>query len=80
MGTCLDNNNLSSTNNLLLCHSFAGWVTDCQFSSDENRIISSSKDGTLRYWNVENYEWLPVVFRRNNGALRIVQCQVLTHF
>ncbi|KAM4614090.1 WD repeat-containing protein 88 [Discoglossus pictus] len=52
------------------------WVLDVAISSNKKRILSSSKDCTLRLWNIENYEQIPAVIENNRViGSRIIQCE-----
>ncbi|KAM9494111.1 WD repeat-containing protein 88-like [Clarias gariepinus] len=54
------------------------WVTDVDISADKNWVASSSKDCTVRLWNIEQHENIPAVreSRRAHGyEPHILQCE-----
>ncbi|MEE6500507.1 hypothetical protein FKM82_003811 [Ascaphus truei] len=52
------------------------WVLDVALSSNKKWLISSSKDSTLRLWNIENCEQIPAVIENKKiiGS-RMIQCE-----
>lgn len=51
------------------------WVNDVCFSTDQNNILSASKDCTIRMWNVQDTEKIPVVLERKKAmGLSIMKC------
>uniref|UniRef100_A0A4W4GIZ1 WD repeat domain 88 n=1 Tax=Electrophorus electricus TaxID=8005 RepID=A0A4W4GIZ1_ELEEL len=57
------------------------WVTDVDISADKKWVVSSSKDSTVRLWNIEQCEHIPAVIetRRAQGmglqTLKVQQCE-----
>ncbi|XP_069037438.1 WD repeat-containing protein 88 isoform X1 [Lepisosteus oculatus] len=52
------------------------WVTDVSISADKKWIASSSKDSTLRLWNIENSDHIPAVIETRKAAgFHIVKCE-----
>ncbi|XP_074149330.1 WD repeat-containing protein 88 isoform X2 [Sminthopsis crassicaudata] len=54
----------------------ADWVMDVEISKSQKWIISASKDASLRLWNIENVDHIPlfVEYRKSHGFYR-VQCE-----
>ncbi|XP_051829724.1 WD repeat-containing protein 88 [Antechinus flavipes] len=52
------------------------WVMDVEISKNQKWVISASKDTSLRLWNIENVDQIPlfVEYRRSHGFYRI-QCE-----
>ena len=51
-----------------------GWVNDAAFSKDQKRVLSCSQDKTIRLWNIENLDDLPVVLEhKKNMGLKIIE-------
>ncbi|XP_019391390.1 PREDICTED: WD repeat-containing protein 88 isoform X1 [Crocodylus porosus] len=51
------------------------WVMDVAVSSNKKWILSSSKDSTLRLWNIENADHIPAVIENRKRGSQIVQCE-----
>jgi len=54
-----------------LIRTFAGhnnWVNDCAFSPDSRRIVSASRDRTLKLWNAETGEELTTLKGHTKGV------------
>lgn len=53
------------------------WVMDAQFSDDDKSILTCSRDGSVRIWNIERTDELPVVFEeRRSIGLRLVKVRL----
>ncbi|XP_063045661.1 WD repeat-containing protein 88-like [Engraulis encrasicolus] len=63
---------------LLLLKGHMDWVTDVAITADKKWVASCSKDCTVRLWNIEQTEDIPVVIetRRTQGeGYQIVKCE-----
>ncbi|KAG8437391.1 hypothetical protein GDO86_008186 [Hymenochirus boettgeri] len=66
--------NAASKKHILKGHE--DWVMDVSISANKKWIVSSSKDSTLRLWNIENCEKIPTVIENNRAmGSRIFQCE-----
>ncbi|PVD21137.1 hypothetical protein C0Q70_19303 [Pomacea canaliculata] len=53
----------------------AGWVTDVHFSLDQKWLLSCSKDKTVRMWNIEESDKIPIVMENKKAqGLKIIKC------
>ncbi|XP_048255050.1 WD repeat-containing protein 88-like [Haliotis rufescens] len=51
------------------------WINDVCFSEDQKWLISCSKDETVRLWNVEDTDKIPVVLEnRKSIGLKVIKC------
>lgn len=51
------------------------WVECVDISSDKNFLISGSKDCTIRLWNVEDSDSIPVVLESKKAIVgKMLQC------
>ncbi|XP_053127035.1 WD repeat-containing protein 88 isoform X2 [Hemicordylus capensis] len=52
------------------------WVTDVAMSSDKKKLVSSSKDSTLRLWDIENANEIPLVIQaiKTRGS-KLTKCE-----
>ncbi|KAM3920323.1 WD repeat-containing protein 88 [Leptodactylus fuscus] len=52
------------------------WVLDVALSTNKKWILSSSKDSSLRLWNIENYEEIPAVIENKKAfGSQLSQCE-----
>nr|XP_042708112.1 WD repeat-containing protein 88 [Chrysemys picta bellii] len=52
------------------------WVMDVAISNNKKWILSSSKDATLRLWNIEKADHVPAAIEsRNTRGSKIAQCE-----
>uniref|UniRef100_A0A8C5MKF8 WD repeat domain 88 n=1 Tax=Leptobrachium leishanense TaxID=445787 RepID=A0A8C5MKF8_9ANUR len=52
------------------------WVLDVSISNDKEWILSSSKDTTLRLWNIQQYEQIPAVIQNKKAiGSRVARCE-----
>ncbi|CAN2389386.1 WD repeat domain 88, partial [Pristimantis euphronides] len=52
------------------------WVLDVALSANKKWILSSSKDSTVRLWNIENYEEIPAVIENKKAiGSHLSQCE-----
>ncbi|XP_053065948.1 WD repeat-containing protein 88 isoform X4 [Acinonyx jubatus] len=53
------------------------WVTDVAISNDKKRVLSSSKDRTMRLWNIEEIDQIPLVIKYKKAlGSKVKQCEV----
>ncbi|KAK7475528.1 hypothetical protein BaRGS_00033217 [Batillaria attramentaria] len=53
----------------------SSWVNDVRISGDQNWLLSCSKDMTVRLWNIEDADRIPVVVEaRKAGGLKVIKC------
>ncbi|KAK2492496.1 hypothetical protein MC885_007929, partial [Smutsia gigantea] len=52
------------------------WVTDVAISNNKKWILSASKDKTLRLWNIEEIDQIPLVIENRKAlGLEVKQCE-----
>ncbi|KAK3592529.1 hypothetical protein CHS0354_039876 [Potamilus streckersoni] len=52
------------------------WVEDVCFNKDDSWLLSCSKDHTIRMWNIEDSDKIPVVLEKRKAVgLKIIKCQ-----
>ncbi|XP_066438707.1 WD repeat-containing protein 88 isoform X2 [Eleutherodactylus coqui] len=60
----------------LVLKGHADWVLDVALSASKKWILSSSKDSTVRLWNLENYEEIPAVIENKKAiGSRLSKCE-----
>lgn len=53
-----------------------GWVEDVCFNQDQTWIMSCSRDHTVRLWNIEDSDKIPVVMENKRAmGIKIVKCE-----
>ena len=51
------------------------WVTAVDGSKNGKRVISGSRDGTIRYWNIERIDEIPLVIEnKREKGIRTENC------
>jgi WD40 repeat protein len=50
----------------------AGFVEDASFTNDSRHVVSGSRDGTIRFWNVETTEEIARCYGFDDGTWAIV--------
>ncbi|XP_063802060.1 WD repeat-containing protein 88 [Pseudophryne corroboree] len=67
---------VSSARKKLVLKGHADWVLDVALSASKKWLLSSSKDSTLRLWNIEKYEDIPAVIENKKAiGSRLSQCE-----
>ncbi|MBZ3885337.1 WD repeat-containing protein 88 [Sciurus carolinensis] len=52
------------------------WVMDVAISNNKKWILSASKDRTMRLWNIENIDQVPLVIENKKAmGIRVKQCE-----
>nr|KAF6408445.1 WD repeat domain 88 [Molossus molossus] len=52
------------------------WVMDVAMSNNKKWILSASKDKTMRLWNIEEIDQIPLVIKNKNAlGLKVKQCE-----
>ena len=52
------------------------WVTAVDGSKCGKRVISGSRDGSIRYWNIEKIDEIPLVIdNKREKGIRTENCQ-----
>ncbi|XP_068117509.1 WD repeat-containing protein 88 [Hyperolius riggenbachi] len=60
----------------LVLKGHADWVLDVALSTNRKQVLSSSKDATVRLWNIEDCEQIPAVIENKKAmGSRIAQCE-----
>ncbi|KAF3818327.1 hypothetical protein GH733_012635 [Mirounga leonina] len=53
------------------------WVTDVAISNNKKWVLSASKDKTMRLWNIEEIDQIPLVIEYKKAlGLKVKQCEV----
>ncbi|XP_041600377.1 WD repeat-containing protein 88 isoform X2 [Vulpes lagopus] len=53
------------------------WVTDVAISNNKKWVLSASKDRTVRLWNIEEIDQIPMVIKYKKAlGLKVKQCEV----
>ena len=51
------------------------WVTSVDGSKNGKRVISGSRDGSIRYWNIERLDEIPLVIEnKREKGIRTENC------
>merc|ERR1719422_1350050 len=56
-----------------------GWINDICFSEDQKWLLSCGKDRTVRLWNIEDSDKIPLVLEnRRTQGVNVIKCSKCT--